>query len=60
MGKESILAQFFKVIFISEEEYGLETPQEPTIHKKYSEISADVPNHSPHAGKKRSCQRLHD
>ena len=51
MGKESILAQIFKaIIFIPEEEHGLDPPpppQEPTIHKKYSEMSADVPNHSP-------------
>ena len=46
MGKESIPAQFFKAIFIPEIEYGLD-PQEPTIHKKYSEMSADMPNHSP-------------
>ena len=48
MGKESIPAQFFKAIFIPKEEYGLEPPpQEPTVRKKYSEMSADMPNHSP-------------
>ena len=61
MGKESIPAQFFKAIFIPKEEYGLENlPQEPTTHKKYSEMSVDVPNYSSHADKKRHCQRLHD
>ena len=57
-GKESIPAQFFKAILVPEEEYGLE--KSLTIYKKYSDMSADVPNHSPHAGKKRSCQQLHD
>ena len=48
MGKESIPAQLFKSIFIPKEEYGLENlPEAPTIHKKYSEMSADVPNYSP-------------
>ena len=48
MGKESIPAQFVKVIFIPDKEYGLDTPpQELTIHKKSSEMSADMPNHYP-------------
>ena len=59
MGKESIPAQFFNVIFVPKEEYGLENlPQESTIHKKYSEMSADMSDYSPHAGKKRPCQQL--
>ena len=56
-GKESILDQFFKAILIPEEEHGLENPpQEPTIHKKYSEMSADMLNSPPppHAGKKQN------
>ena len=46
MGKESIPAQFFKAIFIVEEEYGLEPPLPPRTDypQKYSEMSADVPN----------------
>ena len=27
-------------------------PKKPTIHKKYSKMSADMPNSFPHAGKK--------
>ena len=47
-GKESILTQFFKAIFVSEEEHGVENPpQEPTIHKKYSEMSLDMPDSPP-------------
>ena len=52
--KESIPAQFFQRHFHPRGRiWTWETlPKEPNIHKKYSEMSADMPNSSPHAGKK--------
>ena len=59
-GKGIHSGPIFQSHFHPQEEYGFENPsQGSTIHRKYSEMSADVPNHSLHAGKKRSCQWLH-
>ena len=53
MGKETILAQFFKAII--REIWSWKPPPRnwlSTKEKNIFEMSEDVPNHSPHAGKK--------
>ena len=61
MGKESIPAQFLYAVSFPKEEFGLENlPQEPTIHEKYSKMSANVLNYSPMLARREPCHWLHD